>query len=148
MLADDVRRHHQRPVDRIDVAQLSIVLDPDGAADDPLQTPKTEIFQVRIFKNDNGVIVKQRLAANDGEVGKHAAQRSQRVHPVNEQVPGDFAQLRKRDGFKLRLGGILDQNDLQISLDDRAVFQLPELLDAITYINIRAHWKNQTTKTN
>jgi hypothetical protein len=57
MLNADITPHDPRPIDCINVAQMSIVLDTDGTADDPLQVPETQIFQIRIFEDDYRVIV-------------------------------------------------------------------------------------------
>lgn len=72
------------------------------------------------LKGDKCIVEEELVAADDGQVGEEAAEWAQSVDAVQQDVAGDFAQLRKRQIVILAGVSLVDQHDLQEALDDSA----------------------------
>lgn len=70
------------PVDRIDIAQPDVLLNPHGTARHAPQTPQSEVLEVLILEDDDCIVVEQGLATDDGQVRKHGGQRPQPVDSI------------------------------------------------------------------
>lgn len=62
--------HDDGPVHRVQVAQLGVLFDPDGAAGDVFQAVQADVLQAGHLKDDKSVVVEEVSAAYDSQVGK------------------------------------------------------------------------------
>ena len=81
------------PVDGVNVAHFVVTPDVHGAPDHLLQPHQSNLLQVFVLKNDQGVVAEQRVAANDGQIGEDVLERLEAGHAVNQQVLGDFTEI-------------------------------------------------------
>lgn len=73
--------HDEGPINGVQVAELRVLFNADGATSDVPQVVQANIFQAGHLKNHQGVVVEQVTSTDDGEVGKECAQTVQARHP-------------------------------------------------------------------
>lgn len=131
--------HDERPVHRVQVAELRVLLDPDGPSCDVPQVVQTNVLQTGHLEDHQGVVVEEVASADDVEVGEERAEAVQAGHAEQEQVVGDDGQLGEAEGAEELLvevvGLFSDEEDLQVALHHRAVLQTLELTDVITDVD-------------
>ena len=127
---------HARPVDRFNVTQLVVLLEPDGAPHDGGQTDQAQGLQVGHLVRDEGVVVEQLLAAYHGKVWKEMAQGPQAVHSVQEKVASDFDELWKRILVEVALVRVRYEQDVKLAFDNHTVLKLLEVGNLIADINV------------
>lgn len=76
----ELRIHDGRPVYGVKVAELRVLLDPDGPACDVPQVVQPNVLQAGHLKDHQGVVVEEISTPDDGEVGKQRAQAVQAGH--------------------------------------------------------------------
>lgn len=141
--------HDERPVDGVQVAQLGVLLHPDGAAGDVPQVVQADVLQAGHLEDHQGVVVEEVASPDDGEVGEEAAQAVQAGHPEQQQVVRDHGQLGEAEGAEDFLVDVVvlvaDEEDLQVALHHRAVLQTPELTDVVADVDAgTTDWRGGT----
>lgn len=124
----------ERPVHRGEVTQVRVLLDADGPAGDVPQVVKPNLLQIGHFKDNQGIVVEEVPATNDGEVGEEIAEALQAGHAEEQQVVGDDGELWEAEVAVIL--GLGDEQDLQESLDHRAVLQALQLMDVIADVDV------------
>lgn len=95
---------------------------------------KPDLFQIRHFKDDQGIVVEEVPATNDCEVGEEITEAFQACHTEQQQVVSDDSELWEAEvAVILRFG---DEQDLQEALDHRAVLQALQLVDVIANVDV------------
>lgn len=124
----------ERPVHRGEVTQVRVLLNPDGPAGDVPQVVKPNLFEICHFKDHQGIIVEEVPATNDCEVGEEITEAFQACHTEQQQVVSDDSELWEAEVAVILCFG--DEQDLQETLDHRAVLQALQLMDIIANVNI------------
>lgn len=66
--------HDKRPVNRVQVAELGILLDPDGSSSDVLEAVEADVLQRSHLKDHQGVIIKEITPSDHREVREQGGQ--------------------------------------------------------------------------
>lgn len=129
--------HDERPVDRVQVTELLVLLDPYGAAGDVAQAVEADVFQVVHLEDDQCVVVEEVAASDHREVREERAQTVQLGDTEEEQIVCNHCQLGETERAEDLLIGdlVYDEKDPQVALDHRAVLQLLEVADVISDVN-------------
>lgn len=96
-------------------------------------------LQVQHLKGYECIIEEELIAADDGQVGEEAAEGAQPIDAVQQDVASNLAQLRERQIVILAGVSLVDQHDLQESLNDSAALQLRELVHGVPDVATLAH---------
>ena len=91
-----VRARDPRVIDRVDVTKTRVLLQTDCTAHDARQTVQADLLEVGHLEDDQGVVVEEMLAADDGQVREDVAEGLQAVDAVKKHVAGDLAQPGER----------------------------------------------------
>lgn len=139
LVAHDVVIGHgiqdQGPVHRREVAEVGILLDPDGPPGNIPQVVEPDVLEVGHLEDDQGVVVEELPAADDREIGEEVAKALKASHTEQQQVLGDDRELGKAvAAVVLSLG---DEQDVEVALDHRAVLQALQLLVVVADVNAR-----------
>lgn len=117
--------HDDGPVHRVQVAQLGVLLDADGATGDVSEAVQANVLQAGHLKDDQGIVVEEVASTDDSQVGEERAETVQARHSEEQQVVGDHGQLGEAEGAKHFLVDVVvfvtDEEDLQVSLHHCAV---------------------------
>ena len=141
--------HDERPVHRVQVAQLRVLLDADGAARHVPQVVQADVLQAGHLEDDQGVVGVEEVASpDDAEVGEQRAEAVQAGHAEQQQVVRDDGQLGQAEGAQQLLvdgaGLVRDEEDLQEALHHGAVLQPLQLADVITDVDTgTADWTDR-----
>lgn len=130
--------HDERPVDRIHIAQLRVLLDPYGTPRDVSQVVQADVLQAGQLVQDQSVVVEQVAPLNDNEVGEECAESLQTGNAKEEKVFCDDGQLGETKGAEDLLVLIVfvsDEKDLQVALNHRTVLQQLKITDVISNVN-------------
>lgn len=73
--------HDKGPVDGVQVAELRVLLNPDGAPGDVSQVVQADVLQAGHLKDHESVVVEEVSSSYDSEVGKQRTQTVQAGHP-------------------------------------------------------------------
>lgn len=135
----ELRGHDERPVHRVQVAELGVLLDPHGAAGDVPQVVQADVLQVGHLEDHQRVVVEEVAAADDAEVGEERAEAVQAGDAEEQQVVGDDGQLGEAEGAKVVLvdvlGLVVDEEDPHVALHHRAVLQRLQVADVVTDVH-------------
>lgn len=66
--------HDKRPVNRVQIAELRVLLDPDGSSSDVLEAVEADVLQRSHLKDHQGVIVKEISPSDHREVREQGGQ--------------------------------------------------------------------------
>lgn len=139
--------HNERPVHRIQVAELGILLDPYGAPRDVPQVVEADVLQAGQLKYDQGVVVEQVTAPDHGQIRKESAEAVQPGYTEEEKVIRNHGQFGETEGAEDLLVVIVfasDEEDLQVSLNHCTVLQPLEVTDVIANVNAwTTDWKEE-----
>lgn len=142
--------HNERPVHRIQVAELGILLDPYGAPRDVPQVVEADVLQAGQLKYDQGVVVEQVTAPDHGQIRKESAEAVQPGYTEEEKVIRNHGQFGETEGAEDLLVVIVfasDEEDLQVSLNHCTVLQPLEVTDVIANVNAwTTDWKEENKK--
>lgn len=130
--------HNERPVHRIQVAELGILLDPYCTPCDIPQVVEADVLQAGQLKYNQGIVVKQVPAADHGQVWKEGAEAFQSRDTEEEKVicnHGQFGEAEGAEDLLIVIVFISDEEDLQVSLNHSTVLQPLEITDVIANIN-------------
>lgn len=62
--------HDDGPVYRVQVAQLGVLFDTDGATGDVSEAVQADVLQARHLKDDKSIVVEEVSSTYDGQIGK------------------------------------------------------------------------------
>lgn len=131
----------QGPVHCGQVAEVSVLLDPDGPTGDVPQIVKPYVLEVGHLEDDQGVVVEELPSADDREVREEVAEALEAGHAEQQQVLGDDRELG--EAVAPVVLGLGDEQDVQVTLDHRAVLQAPQLLVVIADVDAGpADWRD------
>lgn len=121
--------HDKRPVHRVHVAELRVLLYPNSSPGDVSQVVKPNVLQAGHLIDNQGIVVEEIAAADDAEVGEECAQAGKARDAKQQQIVGDDGQLGEAEGVEDLLvdvvGLVIDEEDLQVAFHHRAVLQPP-----------------------
>lgn len=129
------RVQDQGPVHRGQVAQVGVLLDPDGPTGDIPQVVEPDVLEVGHLEDDQGVVVEELPAADDREVGEEVAQALEAGHAEQQQVLGDDGELG--EAVAAVVLGLGNEQDVEVALDHRAVLQALQLLVVVADVDAR-----------
>lgn len=139
--------HNERPVHRIQVAELGILLDSYGTPRDVPQVVEADVLQAGQLKYDQGVVVEQVTAPDHSEIRKESAEAVQPGYAEEEKVIRNHGQFGETEGAEDLLVVIVfasDEEDLQVSLNHCTVLQPLEVTDVIANVNAwTTDWKEE-----
>lgn len=139
--------HNERPVHRIQVAELGILLDSYGTPRDVPQVVEADVLQAGQLKYDQGVVVEQVTAPDHGEIRKESAEAVQPGYTEEEKVIRNHGQFGETEGAEDLLVVIVfasNEEDLQVSLNHCTVLQPLEVTDVIANVNAwTTDWKEE-----
>lgn len=131
--------HDERPVHRVQVAELRVLLDAHGSPGDVPQVVQADVLQVGHLVDHQGVVEEERAPPDDGQVGEKRAEAVQAGDAKHQQVVGDDGQLGEAQGAEDLLvhvlGLVVDEEDVQEALHHRAVLQPVELTDVVSDVD-------------
>lgn len=90
--------HNQRPVHRVQVAELWVLFNPHGSTGDVPQVVQAYVLQAGHLIDHQGVVVEKILSTYDTQVGEENAKGVQARDAKQEQVVGDDGQLWEAEG--------------------------------------------------
>lgn len=123
---DEVVLHRVRdlgPVKSGQITEVGVLLDAYRPARDVGQAVEADFLQLDHFEHDQGIVEKEVVAANDGEVREEVAETLQAVDAEEEQVVRNHDQLWKTQAPEVLWSCLEHEQDLQVALDHRAVLQ-------------------------
>lgn len=136
---------NQVPVYRVDEAQGGVFVYSHQTARDVSQRVQGDLLQARHFENDQGVGEKQRLPAYHGQVREYAAQASQAVHSVQQEVVRDLRELGEGYVGEAAVVEIVEEQDLNESFHHATAPQPVERAQGVSDVDTRAYW-NKASK--
>ena len=136
----DTRDLH--PVDGVNVTQIRVLLETDGAAYNPRKTVKTQLLKVGHLKDDQPVVVEQLLAADHRQIGEDVTEGAQAVHAVEQEKFGDFTQVGKGEVVIVRGLSVVYEEDAQVTLNHCAVGEAVEGLHVVADVKTLANCNN------
>lgn len=95
---------------------------------------KPNLFQIGHFKDNQGIVVEEVPATNDREVGEEVAEALQARHTEQQQIVSDDGELGEAEVAVILCFG--DEQDLQETLDHRAVLQALQLVDVVANVDV------------
>lgn len=125
----------QGPVHGGEVTEVGILLDPDGPPSNVPQVVKPNILEVGHLEDDQGVVVEEFPASDDSEVREEVTQALEAGHAEQQQVFGDDCELG--EAVAAVVLGLGDEQDMEVALDHRAVFQALQLLIVVADVDAR-----------
>lgn len=87
--------HYERPVHRVDITQLLVLLDPNGPPCDVPQVVQADVFQAGHLIDYQSVVVEEVASSDDTEVGEECAEAVEAGYTEQEQVICDHCELRE-----------------------------------------------------
>lgn len=133
--------HDQRPVHRVQVAELGVLFNPHGSPGDVPQVVQADVLQAGHLVDHQGVVVEKIAPADDTQVGEKHAEAVQAGDAKQQQVASDDGQLWEAEGAEVLLvdvlGLVVDEEDVQVALHHRTVLQPLELTDVISDVDAR-----------
>lgn len=131
------------PVQRSQVAQVWIFLNPHSTPGDVHQTVKTHLLQLQHLVNDKGIVEEEVVAANHSQVWEKIAQGLEAVDPEQQHIVGHDSQLWVAEAPEVFGLGLKHEQNLQVSLNDGAVFQRLEVRHIVPDVLALANWKDR-----
>lgn len=95
---------------------------------------KPNLFKICHFKDNQGIVVEEVPSTNDCEVGEEITEAFQACHTEQQQIVSDDSELWEAEVAVILCFG--DEQDLQETLDHRAVLQALQLMDIIANVDI------------
>lgn len=129
------------PVQRGQVAQVRVLLDPHGAARDVHEAVEAHLLQMQHLVEDQRVVEEEAVAADHRQVGEQVAEGLQAVDPEEQHVPGHLSQLGVAEAPEVLRLGLEHEQDLQVALDDGAVLQRLEVGHIVSDVLTGTDWK-------
>lgn len=93
------------PVQGGEVAEVRVLLDPDGSSGDVHQAVEADLSQLEHLEYHQSVVEEEVGASDHGQAGEKVAEALQAINPKEQKVIGDHDQLGKAEASEiLRLG--------------------------------------------
>lgn len=133
-----------RTMERVGVVDgLTVVIGDDDGPGDVGQTVQPDLDEVGIvvdheprLPGEVGILD----APDQHKVREQLAQAGQAGHAVDEHVVGDLAQLREAEHGEVFRLGVVQQVQLQVSIDHGAVVQQGQFVQVVLHVDVAAYF--------
>lgn len=129
------------PVQRGQVAQVRVLLDPHGAPRDVHEAVEANLLQVQHLVENQRVVEEEAVATDHRQVWEQVTKGVKAVDPEEQHVLSHHTQLGEAEAPEVLCLGLEHEQDLQVALDDSAVLQGLEVGHIIPDVLTRTDWK-------